>query len=226
MKRDPRWEQRQRQTPAGGVNAAPGPRVRLFVALDLPVAVRDSLAGWRDELIAGRDDLRATRPETLHMTLAFLGWRAEADVERVSTIALAAAEGLPAPVLTPGALRAVPAGSPRVFALDLEDEDGRATALQEAVSGALAAERLYKPEPRAFWPHVTLARVRKGERAAAPLPDRSLDLAAFEAPDVVLYRSTLKPSGAVYDALATQRLGADSEPGEQPAGQPSGGGTP
>jgi 2'-5' RNA ligase len=210
MKRDPRWEQRQRQTPGRDVSAAPGPRARLFVALDLPATARDALAEWRDELIAGRDDLRPTRPETLHVTLAFLGWRAEGDVERVSATALGAAEGLPVPVLTPGGLRAVPAGSPRVFALDLEDEDGRAGALQDAVSAALSAERLYKPEPRPFWPHVTLARVRKGERAAAPLPDRSLGLDAFEAPEVVLYRSTLKSSGAVYDVIATHRLGSAS----------------
>jgi RNA 2',3'-cyclic 3'-phosphodiesterase len=174
------------------------------------VAVRDALAAWRDELIAGRRDLRPTRPETLHVTLAFLGWRAEADVERVADAALRAAAGHAAPLLTPGELRAVPAGAPRVFALDLADADARAGALQAAVSDALAAARLYKPERRPFWPHVTLARVRRGERAAAPLPDRPLRLGAFEAPAVTLYRSTLKPSGAVYDVLATRPLGPDA----------------
>jgi 2'-5' RNA ligase len=209
MTRDPRWERRQRRAPGGAVNAPPGPRARLFVALDLPAAIREALAGWRDELIAGREDLRPTRLETLHVTLAFLGWRAEADVERVAGTARAAAADHAVPVLAPGALRAVPAGSPRVFALDLDDAGGRATALQEAVAGALAAERLYKPEARAFWPHVTLARVRKGERAAPPLPDRPLVLDPFEACDLTLYRSTLKPAGAVYDALATRRVGSD-----------------
>jgi 2'-5' RNA ligase len=210
MTRDPRWERRQRGAPGGAAKAPPGPRARLFVALDLPATAREALAAWRDELIAGREDLRPTRPETLHVTLAFLGWRAEADVARVGATALAAAEDAVAPVLAPGALRAVPAGSPRVFALDLDDEGGRATALQEVVAGALAAERLYKPEARAFWPHVTLARVRKGERAAPPLPDRPLALDPFEAADLTLYRSTLKPSGAVYDVVATRRVGADA----------------
>ena len=47
---------------------------RLFVALDLPEAVRDGLAAWgRAELVDPA--LRPTRPESLHVTLVFLGDR-------------------------------------------------------------------------------------------------------------------------------------------------------
>jgi 2'-5' RNA ligase len=177
-------------------------RLRLFVALDLDPEARSALASWRDALLAGRSDLRATRPETLHMTLAFLGWQSEASVERIGAAALGAAEGLVAPVLGVGPVRAIPAGRPRLFALDLSDRDGRAGALQAAVSDALEAEGVYTPEKRPFWPHVTLARVRKGERAAPRLADVPAPVESLVAPRVTLYRSTLHPSGAVYDALA------------------------
>jgi 2'-5' RNA ligase len=50
--------------------------MRLFVALDLPTDVRGRLAQWRDALIAGRADLRPVAEQALHVTLAFLGYRA------------------------------------------------------------------------------------------------------------------------------------------------------
>ena len=60
----------------------------------------------------------------------------------------------------------------RLFALDLDDEGGRAAARsQAAVSDALEAGGWYRPEKRPFWPHVTLARVKRGERRAPPPPD-------------------------------------------------------
>jgi 2'-5' RNA ligase len=177
------------------------------VALDLDPEARTALAAWRDGLVAGRPDLRPTRPETLHVTLAFLGWQDAAAVSRVSAAGLGAAEGLAAPVLEVGPVRAVPAGRPRLFALDLADPRGRAGAIQEAVSAALEAEGVYTPEKRPFWPHVTLARVRKGEQAAPPLAETSPPVESLAAPSVTLYRSTLHHSGAVYDVLARCSLG-------------------
>ena len=53
----------------------------MFLALDLPVDARTELAAWRDELVAGRDDLRPVRPEALHVTLVFLGWQDEAAAQ-------------------------------------------------------------------------------------------------------------------------------------------------
>ena len=71
-------------------------------------------------------------------------------------------------------------GRPRLFALDLEDSDGACVRLQQAVSDALEAERFYKPEKRPFWPHVTLARVKRNQRAE-PLPADPPPLEPFRA---------------------------------------------
>ena len=159
---------------------------------------RRELAAWRDELVAGREDLRAVAAEALHLTVVFLGWQDEAEVERIAS-ALGPA---PRPRLVPLSVKPVPPrGAPRLFALDLEDDGGRAGVIEAAVSGALEAERLYKPEKRPFWPHITLARVKKGRRAA-PLQAGSLP-PPFEADRLTLYRSTLRPEGAVYDPLAS-----------------------
>ena len=76
-------------------------------------------------------------------------------------------------------------------------------ALQGAASAALEAGGWYRPEKRPFWPHLTLARVKRGERRVAPLAGEPRPPSEpFEAPVVTLYRSTLRPQGALYEPLA------------------------
>lgn len=169
------------------------------MALDLPERERRELALWRDELIAGRDELRPVREEALHVTLAFLGYRPEKEIPAIAA-ALAPVRG-PLPTLAPGEVVSLPSRRPRLFALDLEDPDGVASALQQAVSDMLEAGRFYKPEKRPFWPHVTLARVKR-DRRAEPLSAVRPPVAAFSAARVTLYRSVLRPQGAEYQALA------------------------
>jgi RNA 2',3'-cyclic 3'-phosphodiesterase len=179
----------------------------MFVALDLPSNARSALVDWRDELIEGRRDLRPVRAEALHVTLVFLGWQAEKEAEAIAAAAFESCSGLPAARLQAGAVRPVPPRAARLFALDLEDEEGRAGAVQSAISDALEAGRWYRPEKRPFWPHLTLARVKRGERRPPPLPDTPAPPAAvFEANVITLYRSTLRPQGAVYDPLAQATL--------------------
>jgi RNA 2',3'-cyclic 3'-phosphodiesterase len=185
----------------------------MFLALDLPEPARAALASWRDLLTSERPDLRPVRPEALHVTLVFLGWQDEAAAERIAAAAFGALPGGPAPVLTPTAVRSVPPRGPRLFALDLGDEGDRAGALQAAASGALEAGGWYRPEKRPFWPHLTLARVKRGERRVPPLPDDPPPpREPFEAPLVTLYRSTLRPQGALYEPLARTVAGDVLDP--------------
>lgn len=181
------------------------PRARLFVALDLPRQTREAVVAWRDAALAGRPELRLLPAESLHLTLAFIGYRHQADVEDIASAALGAVAGLGAAALRPRGIAGVPPRRPRLFALDLDDDGGGAAAIQAAVSRALEEGGWYEPEARPFWPHVTLARVRRDQRTgplrAAP-PNE-----VFVASEVTLYRSHLSPRGAAYEALASVRLG-------------------
>ena len=172
---------------------------RLFVALDLPADVRDALAA----LVPDRPELRPVPVEALHVTLVFIGHRPEEDVPSVATAVRDSVGGLRAATLRGGEVVPIPRrGRPRLFALDLVDEGGRAAYVQAAVSRAL--EPWYEPEKRPFWPHVTLARVRKRERAR-PL-DVEPPAGEFVASEVTLYRSRLSPKGASYEAIERVKL--------------------
>jgi 2'-5' RNA ligase len=175
------------------------------VALDLPAGARERLVEWRSAALAGRSDLRPVAPEALHVTLVFIGYRPEKEMPEIGERVGAALAGLGAPRLRAVGVKALPPRRPRLFALDMEDDGGRAVAVQAAVSGALAAARVYRPERRPFWPHVTFARVKRDARAdpldADPPPED-----AFEAAVVTLYRSLLSPRGAVYEPIAQFHL--------------------
>jgi len=186
------------------------PRARLFVALDLPDALREGIAAWGREELADQA-LRPVPSESLHVTLAFLGHRPEKEIEQIAAVVRENAGA--APWLEPlDPVQRPPRGKARLYALPVLSAGTEA--LQAGVEQGLAAGGFYKPEKRPFWPHVTVARVRpeaRGSRRPAvvsrppgPLP------AELKEPRIAvrmaLYRSDLQPSGAKYTPLAQIEL--------------------
>ncbi len=185
------------------------PRARMFVALDLPEAVREEVGAWSRAELAD-PALRPVRPEFLHLTLAFLGYRPEKDAERVAA-AVAECAG-PAPLVDLGDLVAKPPRRPRLFALPAHSP-GTET-MQAQLRELLVSERLYEPEKRPFWPHVTVARVRpegRGSRRPMRVEHWPGELpeglsAPFYGVRLTLYRSELQPRGARYVPMAQVEL--------------------
>lgn len=187
------------------------PRGRLFVALELPETVRAAIAGWQREALVD-PALRPVRPEGLHITLAFLGWRAESDFERIGEAALGigAAKGPRMELVRE--LVPLPRGRPRLLAVEVHSPE--AVELQEKVEGRLIEAGVHQPEERPFWPHVTVARVRaerpgsrRPARLAEPLPPLPEGCERpFDAVRLRLYRSFLRPSGAEYVPVSTLDL--------------------
>lgn len=178
------------------------PRARLFVALELPEDVVDGAAALARDAFEPVDELRLVRRESLHVTLVFLGYHPEREIERIAATAFDEPAG-PFGLVT-DAVVPVPHRRPRLYALGLEDAGGALHGWQDRLSRRLEEARLYEPEKRPFWPHVTLARVKRGVRVPGglALPELPAELRQpFRASRVTLFRSTLKPSGAVYEPL-------------------------
>jgi RNA 2',3'-cyclic 3'-phosphodiesterase len=180
------------------------PRARLFLALELPDEVVGGAARLARDAFGPVDELRLVRRESLHVTLVFLGYHPEREIERIAAIAFDESAGPFA--LVPDAVVPVPPRRPRLYALGLEDAGGALHGWQDGLSRRLEEARLYEPEKRPFWAHVTVARVKRGARipAGSALPELPAELRQpFRTSRVTLFRSTLKPSGAVYEPLAT-----------------------
>jgi len=186
--------------------AEAAPRARLFVALDLPAAVRGALARWRDGVVARVAGLRAVGEEGLHVTLCFLGGRPEAEIPRLEEVVRAAAEGAAAPQLAVAEALWLPRRRPpRVLTVELRDEGGVLGKLQARVGAALEDAGAWKPEKRPFLPHVTVARVRSDARVR-PVEIDAPPALAFAGGPVTLYRSRLSRAGARYEPLARVEL--------------------
>lgn len=186
------------------------PRARLFVALDLPREVRAAIVAWGGKELSD-PALKPVPLENLHVTLAFLGWRPEKEIESIAAVVRESVG--PAPLLELGeAMPVPPRGRPRLFALPALSPG--AELLQAGLQERLVEGRFYKPEKRPFWPHVTVARVRsegRGSKRPMPVerPPGELPAAlseAFYGVRLTLYRSQLQPSGARYAPLAQVEL--------------------
>jgi RNA 2',3'-cyclic 3'-phosphodiesterase len=196
---------------------------RLFVAIDPPAAMREQLAAWARLAVAamgarGRasvpQGVRLLGPETMHLTLCFIGSRPVGEIGQIA-VALEALEAH-CGRLSVGAPLWLPPRDPRSLALAVHDRDGELAALNRAVQSALAGAIDWQPERRRFRAHVTVARLGRvrardrrapaGEQAPPATPQLS-----FVPAEVVLYRSWLAPAGASYEALAASALCASSD---------------
>jgi RNA 2',3'-cyclic 3'-phosphodiesterase len=186
------------------------PRARLFVALDLPDELRGGVVAWGRGALTD-PALRPVAPESLHVTLAFLGYRPEKEIEQIA--AAVRESGAPAPwIELRDPEQRPPRGRARLFALPAISPG--AEALQAGLQQKLVEEGFYKLEERPFWPHVTVARVRpeaRGSRRPAVVsePPGAIPQELTEpriAVRMTLYRSVLQPQGAEYVPLAQVEL--------------------
>lgn len=167
--------------------------MRLFVALELPAAVRSALVAWCPQDAV----LRPVAAAALHVTLAFLGERDEVQARRAGATLVPLARALPD--LSLGGVLWLPRRRPRVLAVAVRDGDGALGALQGELVAALEAAIGYRSERRAFLAHVTVARVR-GSVAARTL-EPPAGPGRFSAPALSLMRSLPADGGVRYEAL-------------------------
>ena len=174
-------------------------RLRLFVALPLPAEARERLVAWQRTALASVDDVRAVRPENLHVTLVFLGARPAREFEAIVGEIRAAARGAEPPVLAAVGYRETRSVGMVVF----DDEGGRASGLVGRLSDSLARLGVYEPERRSWLPHVTVSRFRRPPRLRPDPPD----LGRVSPSEVALYHSVLRRAGAQYEIRESVPLG-------------------
>ncbi len=197
----------------GGANPGRG-RVRLLVALDLPEAVRKEVETWQQQALTDP----VLRPNLgLRIVLMFLGHRPEREVIRYLEAIRELCASAPAPLveLNDVVAKGPTPELPRVFALPARSPE--AEVLQIGLRSVFTnlGLHIYEPKERAFWPHLTVARVQTADHksrrpeAVRDLPDRPIPATLrgpFEARSIGLYRSELRPSGARHSRLGKVNL--------------------
>lgn len=202
--------------------------LRTFVAIDLPDIVKTEFAARQTALRAylraqGLDDLlRWSEPQAMHLTLRFLG-----DTSPAQCRALAGRLQRTADMCAPLALQVGEPGvfpqaaQPRVLWIGLAGDVDHLAVLQAQVEKDVQAVG-FAAEPKAFAPHITLARVRRDAAreavralgralASAPAALGATGVTHFTVDHLVHYRSDLQPRGAVYTPLGAFPFGAHKD---------------
>lgn len=200
--------------------------MRLFIALNLPESERERIVDAIRPLRESRLPVRWLPPESLHITMKFLG---EVRPDRVPAItaSIEDAASKSSPFTLPlGGFGAFPTlRRPRVLWLGAAATP-ELRCLKHDLEWGLAGHG-YEREVRAFMPHVTLGRALSDAGAGdfRDLPDILTAIAYEGAVDVAtvdLMRSHLLPDGARYEVLERIRLRSPARPPSATAGAPDG----
>jgi 2'-5' RNA ligase len=177
--------------------------MRLFVALEIPTAVRENLADLLKTLRAVLPQTRWVRPENLHVTLKFMGAMPETKLAAIRSALAGVRCDQPVTVDFRG-LGFFPDGKhPRVFWAGIEASENLKTLVADIEK---TTEKLGSPrEQRPFSPHLTLARFEHPqlpEKLRAAIQENlARDLGSLRTNQFHLIESKLKPSGAEYTTL-------------------------
>jgi RNA 2',3'-cyclic 3'-phosphodiesterase len=184
--------------------------VRLFVALEIPAAVRDNLAAQVAELRelsakVGDKRPRWVRPENFHVTLKFIGEVAPTKLEGIRGALSAIRSDAPVEIKFRGLGFSPNEQHPHVLWTGLA-ASANLPSLAGDIDGALERQGIAR-ERRAFTPHLTLGRIEPPglhEKLRAVIQKNGArEFGTFQTREFHLIESKLKPTGAEYTTLAS-----------------------
>ena len=189
--------------------------MRTFVALPISDRAHQRLAGVQRKLkrTLPAGVIKWVKPAKIHLTLFFLGEVATTRLDPIQEALKVVARNSPPFTAEIGGLSAFPSPKrPSVLWVGMRDAAGQLALLHHAVNEALANVG-FEPDHRSFTPHLTLGRVRRRTanriryQIGASLQELEVGILSQEKlSELVLFRSELRSSGAVYTRLATFEL--------------------
>lgn len=180
---------------------------RIFVAIELPVAVRRKLTEHIDRLRSALPNARASwvREENLHLTLKFLGDIPVTKVEALAQAAQRAASEVESFEIVVGGCGAFPPrGQPRVLWVGIKDSAGQLELLHRALEDE-CAQAGFPREERGFHPHLTLARIRKphdSRHLSAVHQEMGFEPQTVRASELAVIRSELRSEGSRHTVIS------------------------
>jgi RNA 2',3'-cyclic 3'-phosphodiesterase len=185
--------------------------IRTFIAVEIPdnitSAIRELQQGLKDYGV----DIRWIRPENIHLTLKFLGDVRAADIDNIYEAISRTVDGIAAIPLKAKGIGVFPGiKRPRVLWVGLTGQLESLMKLQKMLDSNLKGIG-FPQEKRSFKGHLTIGRINTimpGKKFGdALMAFRNFESEAFIAHKIILFKSELKPQGAVYTLLESTTLG-------------------
>lgn len=191
--------------------------IRSFIAIDLPGELQNSLGDVSENLASSikKNLVRWMDASKIHLTLKFLGDVSKTNIPRIKEIIQAETTAHKVFEISVGGLGVFPnMTQPRVIWVGVEAPE-ELFSIQRRIESEMG--RLgYSPDKRAFSPHLTLGRVARNVNPkqiriiSEELRKHKLGfVGATRVTAVHLYKSDLRPTGAVYSKLHSAQLGSN-----------------
>jgi 2'-5' RNA ligase len=187
--------------------------MRVFIAVDIDQTIRAALGDLQQQLQKKADirksDVKWVKPDSIHLTLKFLGEIEDKQVADVCNIVKDVASRHKGFELCIESVGCFGGKSARVVWVDVGQGKENLLQLQKDLEQQLA-EAGWPPEEREFAGHLTLCRV-KDSKAGLKLAQtvenyRDLKLGTISVGSVCVYQSQLTPSGPIYTVLGNYQL--------------------
>lgn len=193
--------------------------IRAFIAVTIDEEVRDRIRELMVKLKRIDSGVKWVRPESMHLTLRFLGNITPDQVELADQAMAGAASGFePVRIEVKGFGTFPPEKRPRVVWLGLGKGGTELGRVFEHLEAGLLENGL-GPADKPFSPHLTLGRVKSGRGMGRVMrvleSEAKRSFGKYLAESVFLIRSELHPGGARYTVLRERPFqGQALQPGE------------
>lgn len=184
--------------------------IRLFISVELPDGIKDRLAELISELKRSGAGIKWVKPQNLHLTLKFLGWVEDSQVDEIIELSAKSVAGAGSFKARFEGLGTFPGGkAPRVIWVGTAEGGGALCKLAKDLEKNMS-EAGFRKEERAFKPHLTIGRVkeRKGlaklTKQIGGIKDAGFGEVLVDRINVM--KSTLAPNGPVYENLKEVKL--------------------
>lgn len=185
-------------------------RIRSFVAIELSSDAKAEITRVVEHLKDADAAVKWAHPQTVHLTLKFLGDVPEEKLEQVSEKLRSAVKNVSPFDFVLGETGVFPDWyRPRVLWVGTADGNEEVKALAAKVEKALFDEG-FAEEKRPFSPHLTVGRIKSGKNIAKLSEEaRSITVKPVKTrvSQIVLFSSDITPEGAVHTPINTFHLG-------------------
>jgi 2'-5' RNA ligase len=179
--------------------------IRAFISIEIPQEVRGKISLIQEQLKTVETPVSWVRPQSIHLTLKFLGNISEDRIPDIKNCMSTAADGIvPFTVNVRGTGVFPNLNYPRVIWLGLEDKTDSLFRLQKGIDGCLSKIG-FEAEERGFTPHLTVGRIKslrgKNQLIRTIHIYRDIEAGKIVVDKINLMRSQLNPAGAIYAVL-------------------------
>ncbi|QJW95607.1 RNA 2',3'-cyclic phosphodiesterase [Frigoriglobus tundricola] len=186
-------------------------RTRTFIGIDIGDGVRGNAVSLQEALAKTGADVKWVTPESMHLTLLFLGEVDDRELHPVCKAVQAVAAGEPPFTLHVSGVGAFPTPRrPKVLWAGVTTGADALQRLNAALEEKMLDLGCYRTEERGYTPHLTLGRV-KGEAdglTVAPELQKRLTWNGGRVPvgEILVYSSSMERDGPVYTVIGRAPL--------------------